>query len=55
MSEQLELALETPEPVTETVEVWEWKVVGTQENFTVLGQGSDHKIYYWKDKIWNLL
>lgn len=38
-----------------TVTIREWKTVGAQENFTVLGLGSDNKIYYWKDKQWNLL
>ena len=38
-----------------TVTIREWKTVGEQENFTVLGLGSDDKIYYWKDKQWNLL
>ena len=38
-----------------TVTIREWKTVGAQENFTVLGLGSDDKIYYWKDKQWNLL
>lgn len=33
----------------------EWKVVGSQENFTVLGMSDDGKIYYWKDQQWNLL
>ena len=33
----------------------DWKTIGGQENFTVLGLGSDNKIYYWKDKQWNLL
>lgn len=33
----------------------EWKVVGTQENFTVLGLDHDGKVYYWKDQKWNIL
>ena len=33
----------------------EWKVVGSQENFTVLGLGDDGKIYFWKDQQWNIL
>lgn len=52
MNEQLTLDLSKQES---EFEVWEWKVVGTQENFTVLGQGNDHKIYYWKDQQWNIL
>jgi hypothetical protein len=37
------------------VVITEWKTVGTQENFTVLGLGADNKVYYWKDKKWNEL
>ena len=38
-----------------TVVIGEWKTVGGQENFTVLGLGTDNKIYFWKDQQWNLL
>jgi hypothetical protein len=37
------------------VVISDWKTIGGQDNFTVLGLGSDNKIYYWKDKQWNLL
>ena len=37
------------------MKIIEWKIIGTQENFTVLGLGEDNKIYYWKDKQWNEL
>ena len=37
------------------MKVIEWKTIGTQENFTVLGLGEDNKVYYWKDKQWNEL
>lgn len=37
------------------MKIVEWKVIGTQENFTVLGLSDDGKIYYWKDKQWNEL
>lgn len=33
----------------------DWEIVGTQENFTVLGKSDDDKVYYWKDQQWNLL
>jgi hypothetical protein len=33
----------------------EWKTVGGQENFTVLGLSTDGKIYFWRDKQWNEL
>lgn len=33
----------------------EWKTIGSQDNFTVLGLGVDDKVYYWKDKKWNEL
>jgi len=38
-----------------TISIHEWKSVGAQENFTVLGLGTDNKIYFWKDQQWNLL
>jgi hypothetical protein len=37
------------------VVIKEWQTVGGPENFTVLGLGSDNKVYYWKDKQWNEL
>ena len=37
------------------VTIKEWKTVGAQENFTVLGLGDDNKVYYWRDKQWNEL
>jgi hypothetical protein len=37
------------------VVIREWKTVGGQENFTVLGLGTDNKVYFWKDKQWNEL
>lgn len=55
MSEQLELDVTEQQIKPDTVEIWDWKTIGTQENFTVLGQGDDHKIYFWKNQVWNLL
>ena len=52
MSEQLDLSLNTK---ADNVEIMEWKTIGEQSNFTVLGFGDDGQIYYWKDKNWNLL
>ena len=37
------------------MKIIEWKTVGSQENFTVLGLGEDNNIYFWKDQKWNLL
>ena len=37
------------------VVIKEWKTVGGQDNLTVLGLGTDNKVYYWKDKQWNEL
>ena len=37
------------------MKIIEWKTVGSQEHFTVLGLGDDNKVYYWKDKQWNEL
>jgi len=37
------------------MKIIEWKIIGTQENFTVLGLGDDQQIYFWKDQKWNLL
>jgi hypothetical protein len=37
------------------VVITEWKTIGTQESFTVLGLGDDQQVYFWKDKKWNLL
>jgi hypothetical protein len=42
-------------PEIPEVVIMEWKVVGAQENFTVLGLATDNKIYFWKDGKWNLL
>ena len=39
----------------QSVIIKEWKVVGGQDNFTVLGLGEDNNIYFWKDKKWNEL
>ena len=55
MEQQLELDVTEQQTKSDIVEIWEWKTIGTQENFTIIGQGDDHKIYYWKDKVWNLL
>ncbi len=33
----------------------EWKVIGDNTNFTVLGKDTSGLIYYWKDQKWNLL
>jgi len=33
----------------------EWRVVGTSENFTVLGLGEDNKIYFFKEGEWRSL
>ena len=37
------------------MKIIEWRTIGTQDNFTVLGLGEDNKVYYWKDKQWNEL
>lgn len=37
------------------MKIIEWKTIGTQENFTVLGLGEDNKVYFWRDKQWNEL
>ena len=37
------------------MKIIEWKTIGTQDNFTVLGLGDDQQIYFWKDQKWNLL
>lgn len=42
-------------PAQDEVVILQWKTIGTQENFTVLGLGTDNKIYYWKDQKWNVL
>ena len=37
------------------MKIIEWKTIGEQENFTVLGLGDDQQVYFWKDQKWNLL
>ena len=37
------------------MKIIEWKTLGSNENFTVLGFGDDNNIYFWKDNKWNLL
>lgn len=37
------------------MKITEWKTIGSQENFTVLGLGDDGQVYFWKDQKWNLL
>jgi hypothetical protein len=37
------------------IQIKEWKVVGDNTNFTVLGIDEVSNIYYWKDGKWNPL
>jgi hypothetical protein len=39
----------------DNINIIEWKVIGTQENFTVIALSDQAKIYYWKDQKWNIL
>ena len=55
MNEQLELDVIATTIKEDNVEIIEWKTVGSQENFTVLGFADDGRIYYWKNQSWNLL
>jgi hypothetical protein len=55
MTDQIELDLKEPEQESNELVIWDWKTIGTHDNFTVLGMSQDNKIYYWKDKVWNLL
>jgi hypothetical protein len=40
---------------TKAVKIVEWKVIGDNTNFTVLGMDDKGSIYYWKDSKWNTL
>lgn len=40
---------------TKSLKIVEWKIVGDNANFTVLGIDEKSQIYYWKDQKWNLL
>ncbi len=37
------------------INIKEWKVIGDNTNFTVLGIDDHNNIYFWKDQKWNLL
>ncbi len=37
------------------INIKEWKVIGDNTNFTVLGIDDQNNIYFWKDQKWNLL
>jgi hypothetical protein len=37
------------------VKPYNWKVIGDNTNFTIIGQDEENNIYYWKDQKWNLL
>ena len=37
------------------IKITDWKVIGDNTNFTVLGMDEDGLIYYWKESKWNLL
>jgi hypothetical protein len=37
------------------MKIVEWKTIGDNLNFTVLGLGDDNQIYFWKDQKWNTL
>jgi hypothetical protein len=39
----------------QNIEIMDWKVVSTGENFTVLGLTEDQKVYFWRDGQWNEL
>jgi hypothetical protein len=39
-----------PNPV-----IVEWKIVGDNSNFTVLGLDKGSCVYYWKEGKWNIL
>ena len=37
------------------ITITDWKVIGDNTNFTVLGIDLENKIYYWKEGKWNPL
>ena len=37
------------------ITVTDWKVIGDNTNFTVLGIDLEYKVYYWKEGKWNPL
>jgi hypothetical protein len=55
MSDQLELDVTSVSTKDDNVAIVEWKTIGSQDNFTVLGFGDDGHIYFWKNQAWNLL
>ena len=40
---------------TKKITITDWKVIGENSNFTVLGIDLEHNLYYWKDGKWNPL
>ena len=40
---------------TKAIKITDWRVVGDNTNFTVLGIDEKNNVYYWKDQKWNLL